>query len=146
MFVIPKRRHQEIVDELNSKIRMQRIDLNNITVAKDKYKSIYKECVEEKEVIDREKEMLKKSNVVKQDMICRLEYRLEETVKLVDEEVETNKKLVKIINEYEDKLIYIDDKEIGRLEKIASRSKKQKVKNKCENRILNIKEAQMMKD
>lgn len=147
MFVVPKRKYDEVtekLEKLQGEVRVARIELKNMSLDVDRYKKLYKENLEVNAKIEREKQMLEKSNLLKQDTICRLEYKVEEIGELVDEEIETNKKLVKLIEKYEDKLSQREEKDIRRLENIAKGSKKEKVKKKCENRIQKIKERQIL--
>lgn len=147
MFVVPKRKYDEVAEQLEdskAQLRLTRIDFKNVTSDINKHKQLYKESLEVNAKIERERQMLEKSNLLKQDTICRLEYKVEEIGELVDEEIETNKKLVKLIEKYEDKLSEREEKDIRRLENIARRSKKEKVRKKCENRIQKIKERQIL--
>jgi hypothetical protein len=67
-----------------------------------------------------------------------------ESEKIKDEQFEKEIDVLKdYIEELEEKLNKKDDKEINRLEAIAKRTKKARVKKKCESRILDYKERKL---
>lgn len=150
MIVVPKKRHIEIVGRLEGEIRASEIDLINMTVDRNKYKELYNVCVNEKTEVEKELNLIKKSNEVRQDKLCKLEYTYEcakKQIKRLMSDIEElknqNENLESKIEFYRTKEAVKDSQEIQRLERLAKRTKKYKVKNKCESRILKIKEKQM---
>ncbi|MGL5718623.1 MAG: hypothetical protein ACRCXT_23000 [Paraclostridium sp.] len=135
MIVVPKKKHDKIVEELNTNIKEIRREANAALIQKDIYekeyldiRKDYYEILEDKKRMEKDKNLLEVSIKRKDDTICKLEFKLEEV----------NEKLKKTITPIINVNLEACKCKVNKYEHIAKRTKKTRTREKAYNKILEV--------
>lgn len=149
--IMSKIRHENIVKEMEYKHK-QELDHKDYEYKKHD-KSLRNQITHLNQMLDSREEVIQeKDKIIKDETTKRIEVeeKLKEEkissdnkskqLKEKDEEIET---LVNIVKRLKGHIEKKDDKEINRFEAIARRTKKARIKKKCESKILDYKEKKL---